>query len=108
MPPRREEISERLCKVDTQIFRPRIARHSSDPADLKLYNIVNLPDFVQRVEVRQCEHADGHNVGQGIGGTEHWCRQEYLAACVALKAPRGPYQARAAGRTAERARGNRH
>jgi len=77
--PRWEEFSERLCKVDTQIFRPRIARHSSDPADLKLYNIVNLPDFVQRVEVRQCEHADGHNVGQGIGGTEHWCRQEYLA-----------------------------
>ena len=77
--PRWEEFSERLCKVTTQIFRPRIARHSSDPADLKLYNIVNLPDFVQRVEVRQCEHADGHNVGQGIGGTEHWCRQEYLA-----------------------------
>ena len=77
--PRWEEFSERLCKVDTQIFRPRIARHSSNPADLKLYNIVNLPDFVQRVEVRQCEHADGHNVGEGIGGTEHWCRQEYLA-----------------------------
>jgi len=78
--PRREEFSERLCKVNTQIFRPRIARHSSDPADLKLYNIVNLPDFAQRVEVRQCENGyNGHNVGQGIGGTEHWCRQEYIA-----------------------------
>merc|ERR1712037_331651 len=41
--PRWEEFSERLC------------------------NVVNLPDFVQRVEVRQCEHADGHNVGEGIG-----------------------------------------
>merc|ERR1712212_10277 len=77
--PRWEEFSERLCKVDTRIFRPRIARHSSNPADLKLYNIVNLPDFAQRVEVRQCKNSDGHNVGQGIGGTEHWCRQEYLA-----------------------------
>ena len=57
--PRREEFSERLCKVTTQIFRPRIARHSSDPADLKLYNIVNLPDFAQRVEVCQCK--DGYN-----------------------------------------------
>ena len=26
-------------------------------------------------KVRQCENGyNGHNVGQGIGGTEHWCR----------------------------------
>ena len=69
------DFNESICGVISHEFRPRVARQTVEPGDIRAYNIVNLPEFVQRVETERCEE-EGLNMGSGMAGVEHWCRQE--------------------------------
>ena len=70
-----DDFNESICGVISHEFRPRVARQAVEPGDSRAYNIVNLPEFVQRVQTLLCEE-EGLNMGSGMEGVEHWCRQE--------------------------------
>ena len=74
--PDSDQFSQRMCSMIFREFRPREQRRSTRPEDFKLYNIVNLPDFVQTVETAVC--AQNKSTVSSMDHASHECKQQYV------------------------------
>ena len=74
--PDRDQFSQRMCSMIFREFRPREQRRSTHPQDFNLYNIVNLPDFVQTVETAVC--AQNKSTVSSMDHASHECKQQYV------------------------------
>ena len=74
--PDSDQFSQRMCSMIFREFRPREQRRSTHPEDFKLYNIVNLPDFVQTVETAVC--AQNKSTVSSMDHASHECKQQYV------------------------------
>ena len=74
--PDSDQFSQRMCSMIFREFRPREQRRSTRPDDFKLYNIVNLPDFVQTVETAVC--AQNKSTVSSMDHASHECKQQYV------------------------------
>ena len=74
--PDSDQFSQRMCSMIFREFRPREQRRSTHPQDFNLYNIVNLPDFVQTVETAVC--AQNKSTVSSMDHASHECKQQYV------------------------------
>ena len=74
--PDSDKFSQRMCSMIFREFRPREQRRSTHPQDFNLYNIVNLPDFVQTVETAVC--AQNKSTVSSMDHASHECKQQYV------------------------------